>query len=293
MENSQAENNVTIKGASYIGEPKSYTVMYISKKVEHLLKNLEGIEGSLIFAEEGIDVPDAYAEKNRFVYTENPQREYAEYMQIYADRKWNADKGRHYTLTNEGYYLGENAKIGDNACIEPGCLIGHDVIIGKNAHIRAGVKIKNAVIGDDFIANENAVIGADGFTMAIDLKGNKFRIPTLGKVIIGNGVEIGALNNVSVGSGRDTVIEDYVKLDALVHVGHDVRIKKNTEVTAGVIISGFAVIGEDVFIGVNASVRNRVELADSCFIGMGANVTKSVNGQEIVAGNPAHPIRKK
>lgn len=125
MENSQAENNVTIKGASYIGEPKSYTVMYISKKVEHLLKNLEGIEGSLIFVEEGIDVPDAYAEKNRFVYTENPQREYAEYMQIYADRKWNADKGRHYTLTNEGYYLGENAKIGDNACIEPGCLIGH------------------------------------------------------------------------------------------------------------------------------------------------------------------------
>ena len=289
MENGRAENSMAIKGASYIGEPQSYTVMYISKKVEHLLENLEGIEGSLIFAEEGIRVPDTYAERNRFVFSDNPQREYAEYMQIYADRKWNADKGRRYTLTDGGYYLGENVRIGGNACIEP----GHDVIIGKNAYIKAGVKIKNAVIGDDFTANENAVIGADGFTMAVDNKGNKFRIPTLGKVIIGNGVEIGALNNVSVGSGRDTVIEDYVKLDALVHVGHDVRIKKNTEVTAGVIISGFAVIGEDVFIGVNASVRNHVELADSCFIGMGANVTKSVNGQEIVAGNPAHPIRKK
>ena len=113
------------------------------------------------------------------------------------------------------------------AYIEPGCFIGHNVKIGDNARILYGSVIKNAVVGDNFLCNEYALIGANGFNMAEDLDGNKIRIPSLGYVIIGNNVEIGAYNNISCGSGGDTIIEDWVKIDAHVHLGHDVHLKKN------------------------------------------------------------------
>lgn len=292
MEDRNMDIQLIINGISYIGEPESHTVMYMSKKVEHLLDKLKGIEGSLIFIENGITVPEEFIKKNQFIFSDNPQREYAEYILSFAQKKWEEDKRRGYRLTKEGYYIGENVIIGENAFIEPNCLISHDVIIGKNAYLKSGVKIGNAIIGDDFIANENSVIGANGFTMATDKGGNKFRIPTLGKVIIGNCVEVGALDNISAGTSGNTIIEDNVKLDALVHIGHDAQIRKNTEITAGVVIGGFSIIGEEVFIGVNSTIRNRIELEDSCFIGMGSNVINGVKTNEVVAGNPARLIRR-
>lgn len=250
------------------------------------------MEGSLIFIENGICVPDEFTKKNQFVFSDNPQREYAEYVVLFAKRKQEENRKRHYTLTEEGSYIGENVIIGKGAYIEPDCLIDHDVVIGKNAYIKSGVKIRNAVIGDDFIANENAVIGADGFTMATDKDGNKFRIPTLGKVIIGNCVEVGALDNISVGTGGNTIIEDNVKLDALVHISHDVQIRKNAEIAVGTVVGGFSIVGREGFIGLNSTVRNRVELEDACFVGMGSNVIKDVQANKVVVGNPAHCIRK-
>lgn len=293
MDNGNVGIQLIINGISYIGEPESHTVMYISRKVEYLLEKLKGIEGSLIFIENGIIVPEEFTKKNQFIFSDNPQREYAEYILSFAQKKWEEDRRREYKLTKEGYYIGENVVIGENAFIEPNCLISHDVIIGKNAYLKSGVKIRNTIIGDDFIANENAVIGANGFTMATDKGGNKFRIPTLGKVIIGNCVEVGALDNISAGTSGNTIIEDNVKLDALVHIGHDAQIRKNTEITAGAVIGGFSIIGEEVFIGVNSTIRNRIELEDSCFIGMGSNVINCVKTNEVVAGNPAKFIREK
>ncbi len=293
MNNGNVDSQLMIKGTSYVGDPKSHTVMYISRKVENLLERMKGVEGSLIFIENGISVPDEFTEKNKFVFSDNPQREYAEYVVSFAKRKQEENRKRSYTLSDEGIYIGENVIIGKGAYIEPDCLIDHDVVIGKNAYIKSGVKIRNAVIGDDFIANENAVIGADGFTMATDKDGNKFRIPTLGKVIIGNCVEVGALDNISAGTGGDTIIEDNVKLDALVHIGHDVQIKKNAEITAGAVVGGFSIVGQEVFIGLNSTVRNRVELEDACFVGMGSNVIRNIGANEVVAGNPARFLKWK
>lgn len=285
------ENDIV--GASYVGEPKDHTVMYISKKVTHLVSRLNGIKGSLIFAERGMEIPKEIQGKNQFVFTDNPQREYAEFVQSYAKKRFEEDRKRRYVMTSGGYYVGENVTIGEDSLIEPGCLIGHDVVIGRNAYIMAGVKIKNAMIGHDFVAAENAVIGAYGYTITRDSEGNKMRIPSLGKVIIGDFVEVGVCDNISVGSAGNTVIEDHVKLDALVHIGHDAHIKKNAEITAGSVVGGFDTIGEDVFVGINACIRNRVALGSSSLIGMGATVTKNVNDNEVVVGNPAHRLESK
>ena len=284
---------LNITNVSYAGRPISHTAMYITKKVEHLLDNLEQVEGCLVFAEDSIIVPDNLAKKHSFMMTKTPQRDYAEFVNSLAEKKQKEDCKRKYHLTEGGYFIGENVKIGPNAVIEPGAFIGHDVVIGANAVIKAGARIRDVIAGDGLIACENCTIGTTGFTMADDESGNKMRIPTLGKVVIGNNVEVGALTNISCGSAGNTVIEDNVKLDSLVHLGHDVFLGRNVEIPAGAIVGGFCVLEEGAYVGVNATLRNRIHIGKNAFIGMGAVVTKSVEDGITVVGNPAKPFIKK
>lgn len=282
----------TVNGASYIGSPKAHTAMYVTKKVSRLLGNIRGLAGCLVFAEEGIEADPALQEENCFVFSSNPQLAYVRFIAQLAEQLEKEEQGRKYTLTEEGYYLGENVQIGENAYIEPMVLIGHDVVIGKNAVIRAGAVIKNAVIGDHFVCNAHAVIGSPGFTMCEDEEGNKLRIPSMGRVLIGNFVEVGMGDNISVGSSGDTTIDDYVKLDVLIHIGHDAHIQKNAELTAGAIVGGFDQIGERAYCGLNAAIRNRVSVGADGFIGMGAVVTKDVESGVTVVGNPARKFER-
>lgn len=281
-----------IKSVSYAGKPIDHTVMYITKKVDYLLCNLESVEGCLVFAEDTIDIPENLAKLHQFVMTKTPQRDYAKYVNVLTEKKNEINKQRKYILTDGGYFLGENVAIGENAWIEPGAFIGHDVVIGKNACIKTGARIKDTIAGDNFIACENCTIGTSGFTMTEDEEGNKTRIPTLGKVVIGDNVEIGALTNISCGSAGNTTLEDNVKLDSLVHIGHDVFLGKNVEIPAGAIVGGFCILEEGAYVGVNATLRNRIHIGKNAFIGMGAVVTKSVEDEITVVGNPAKPFVK-
>lgn len=282
-----------IVGASYAGQPRNNTVMYISKKVEYLVDNLRGLHNCLCFLEYGIDVPTDIKEINGCVFVDNPQYEYAKFAEIFMRSIQVEEAKKGYSLTDGGYYVGDNVQIGANAYIEPGVLIGHNVIIGNNTIILAGAKIKHAIIGDNFLCNENAVIGDYSFTMAEDEMGNRMRIPSMGRVIIGNNVEVGACNDVAQGTCGDTVLEDYVKLDALVHIGHEAHLGKNTEITAGAIIGGFVKMEEHSYLGINSSIRNRIQLGADCVIGMGAVVTKSVDEDTTMIGNPAKIFVKK
>lgn len=286
-------NNLNIISASYIGRPISNTVMYLTKKVEYLISNLENCNECLVFCEDTIEIPNYLLNKHVFVRTSNPQLEYSKYVNELASTFEQKRREKRYKLAEDGYYIGENVTIGKNAFIEPLCLIDHDVIIGDNARIFTGAKIKNAIIGDNFIANENSVIGTFGFTMARDENNNLVRIPTLGKVLIGNNVEVGMLANISVGSAGNTLINDYVKIDAFVHIGHDVILENNVEIPAGVIVGGFDIIEKNVFIGINSSLRNRITIGENAIIGMGSVVTKSIASDLTVVGNPAKPIVNK
>ena len=284
---------MTVKGVSYAGRPLDNTAMYITKKVEKLVNNLKDVQGCKVFVEYEVIVPDEIAEKNEFVFTDSPQRDYALFVNQLANERAEYNKKRHYTLTEDGYYIGENVQIGKNSIIEPGCFIDHDVIIGDNAIIKAGATIRNLVAGDYFVACENCTVGTNGFTMADDDNGNKMRIPTLGMVKVGNNVEINSLANVSCGSAGNTVFEDNVKIDSLVHIGHDVYLGKNVEIPAGAIVGGFCEISEGAFIGINATLRNRIKIGEKAFVGMGAVVTKNIPKETIVVGNPAKPLVKK
>lgn len=281
-----------ITGCSYIGNPIDSTVMYMTEKIEHQLSNLQNSRNCLVFVETSVNVPEELKQNNCFVHTDNPQLEYANFVARLHLQKVKSDRERPLKLMEGGYYLGENVRLGKNCIIEPNCIIGHDVQIGDNAQLMFGTVIRNAVIGTNFIANEHAVIGAYAFTMARDERGSLIRIPTMGLVEIGDEVEVGAFNNLSCGTAGNTVLGNNVKLDAFVHVGHDVRIDDNVEIPAGVVISGFVKIGSNSFIGVNSSLRNRITIGERVVIGMGAVVTKNVESDSTVVGNPAKPLIK-
>lgn len=287
----ELEYNVEIEGVSYIGNPISHTVMFLTKKVEALLDNLSKVSGCLVFVETGVVVTDDIRNQHCIVFSNRPQYEYARYVTLLYESKFEKDKQRSYSLTPEGYYIGENVRIGEGAYIEPGCLIGHDVVIGKNVRIYSGARIKYAVIGDECIINENAIIGASGFTITDDAEGNKYRIPSMGQVVIGNYVEIGAGCNVSRGSGGNTTIEDYVKIDALVHVAHDVYLHENVEITGGVILGGYVNIEKQSFLGSGAIVKNRLDIEERAMVGIGSVVMKCVSADEMVLGNPARRMK--
>lgn len=279
-----------ITGVSYIGRPRSNTAMYIGKKIADQLKKLESVEQCLVFAEIGIEVPNFLKKKHAILLVENPQLEYAKLVVELENLQKKEDRVYKYLYLN-GSYISETAVIGKGTYIEPGCIVGHRVVIGENAVLLKGTVIKNSIVGDRFLANEYAVVGANGFTIAEDENKNKLRIPSLGGVIIKNDVEIGVHDNVSRGTGGDTVLEDYVKLDAFVHIGHDAHLLKNVEVTAGAVIGGYDVVGERTFIGLNATLRNRIEIGDKALLGMGTVVTKFVEKDMTVVGNPAKPLR--
>lgn len=283
----------TITGVSYIGRPQPNTAMYVTAKVGHLCENLRGVSGCLVFAEEGTEVPADLLGANDFQFSDNPLLAYVEFTRALEAERDVRERAIPYRQTESGALVSETATIGEGAYLEPGVIVGPGVTIGHDATILAGAVIRHTAIGDRVVVNECAVIGAQGFTMARDTSGNLVRIPTLGGVVIGDDVEVGAHDNVSCGSGGDTVILDHAKLDALVHVGHDARIGRNVEIPAGVVVGGFCEIGDDAFVGVGAVLRNRIVIGDGATVGMGAVVTKGVDAGVTVVGNPARPFERR
>lgn len=284
--------NFCINGTSYAGEPKNNTAMYVTGKVQKLLEHLEHCKECLIYVEEGIVVPDTIRDKNAVLFSKNPELEFARFAERLMKLREEEEAKLSYQLTEGGFYISENTLLGRNVTIGPGCVIGPGVTIGDNAVIYPGCIIKHAVIGNNFVCNENAVIGSYSFTMAEEEDGNKYRIPSMGIVRIGNDVEVGSNDNIACGSCGDTVIEDYVKLDALIHIGHDAHLCKNVEITAGVTVSGFVHVGEAAYFGVGCAIRNRITIGANSIIGMGSVVTKMVEEGLTVVGNPARLLTK-
>jgi UDP-3-O-[3-hydroxymyristoyl] glucosamine N-acyltransferase len=126
--------------------------------------------------------------------------------------------------------IGEGASIGAYSVVGEGCCIGANVVIGKRARLYPRVVIyQGCEIGDSLIAHSGVVIGADGFGIAMD-GDHWIKIPQIGRVVIGNDVEIGANTTIDRGALEDTVIEDGVKLDNQIQVAHNVRIGAHTAI---------------------------------------------------------------
>jgi UDP-3-O-[3-hydroxymyristoyl] glucosamine N-acyltransferase len=172
--------------------------------------------------------------------------------------------------------IGAGATIGANSVIMSGCNIGAGTIIGENACLYPRVVVyHNCVIGNNLIAHSGVVIGADGFGIAME-EGRWLKIPQIGRVVIGDDVEIGANTTIDRGALDDTVIEDDVKLDNQIQIAHNVRIGAHTAIAGCVGIAGSATIGRYCRIGGSAGILGHLQVADYVEISSFTLVGKSI-----------------
>lgn len=160
--------------------------------------------------------------------------------------------------------------------IHPSAIIYPHVKLGNNVCIHAG-----------------AVIGGDGFGYSRNEHGEMEKFPQIGGVVIGDNVEIGANTCIDRGTLDDTIIESGCKIDNLVHIAHNVHIKKNCVIIAHAMIGGSTVIEEGSWVAPSVALMNGITIGKGSVIGLGAVITKSVPENETWIGNPGHKLEKK
>ncbi len=168
------------------------------------------------------------------------------------------------------------AVVAAGAYIGPGCYIGRGASVGEGTRLEAQVVLAHAcVLGARCLVHPGAVIGADGFGFARDGE-TWVKQPQLGRVVVGDDVEIGANTTIDRGALGDTVIGDGVKLDNLIQVAHNVRIGEHTVIAACTGIAGSAVIGRRCMIGGQAAINGHITIADDVQIMACSLVTSSI-----------------
>ena len=167
-------------------------------------------------------------------------------------------------------------RIGKNSTVMAGCSIGHGTQIGDNALLYPHVVIyHDCRVGQRLIAHSGVVIGADGFGLAMD-GDHWLKIPQIGRVLIGDDVEIGANTTIDRGALDDTVIGDGVKLDNQIQVAHNVRIGAHTAIAGCVGIAGSTTIGRYCKIGGSAGILGHLHIADHVQISSFTLIAKSI-----------------
>jgi UDP-3-O-[3-hydroxymyristoyl] glucosamine N-acyltransferase len=190
--------------------------------------------------------------------------------------------------------IGEAAEVGSGSVIEAGTSIGPRVRLGRGCHLHANVSIYAGVtIGDRAIIHSGAVIGADGFGFA--MAGECWeKFPQIGRVAIGNDVEIGANCTIDRAALGVTSLGDGVKLDNMVHIAHNCRVGNHVVIAAqtglsgAVVVEDYAVIGGQVGIGDKARIESRAVLGS----GSGVLTSKIVRSGQVVWGTPARPLKE-
>ncbi|MDP2816751.1 MAG: UDP-3-O-(3-hydroxymyristoyl)glucosamine N-acyltransferase [Polaromonas sp.] len=172
--------------------------------------------------------------------------------------------------------IGARAVLGADVHIGAHSVIGDDVRVGGDTRLSSRVTVNNGcVIGERCIVHPGAVIGADGFGFAPH-EGAWVKIEQIGVVRIGNDVEIGANTCIDRGALHDTVIEDGVKLDNLIQIGHNVHIGRHTALAGCVGVAGSATIGAHCTVGGGAVVLGHLSLADHVHVSAASVVTRSI-----------------
>jgi UDP-3-O-[3-hydroxymyristoyl] glucosamine N-acyltransferase len=191
-------------------------------------------------------------------------------------------------------YIGEKCKIGNNVKIYPQVYIGDNVTIGDNTILYAGAKIyANTVIGHHCTLHAGAVLGSAGFGFAPQADGTFKDIPQLGNVVLGNYVNIGANTTVDCATLGSTVIEDGVKLDNLIQIGHNVKIGKNTVAAALTAFAGSSIIGENCIFAGQVGVVGHIEVANKTTVGAQSGITKTIKTEgTTILGSPAVELRE-
>ena len=210
------------------------------------------------------------------------------------------DPGTHASaVVGDNVQQADSAAIGPGAVVEKGCVLGENVyvgpgcVVGANSHLGDGTWLianvsvgRDVSIGERVLIHPGAVIGSDGFGFARD--GTSWlKVPQVGSVVVGNDVEIGACTSIDRGAIDDTVIEDGVKLDNQIQVGHNVRVGAHTIIAACSGISGSTRIGARCMIAGMVGFVGHLEIADDVTVTGLTMVNRSIDSAGVYSGGLA------
>ena len=189
-----------------------------------------------------------------------------------------------------GVTVGQGARIGANTRVGPNTVIGPGVAIGRDCAIAANATIEFALIGDRVAIAAGAVIGSAGFGVAAGSQG-LVDIPQLGRVILQDGVSIGANTTIDRGAWTDTIIGENTKLDNQIQIGHGVVMGRNCVMAARCGISGSVTFGDNVQCGGDVGIKDHVKIGNNVQLAARSGVMRDIADGEIVGGSPAQPIK--
>lgn len=184
--------------------------------------------------------------------------------------------------------IDDNVTIDDNTVIFPFVYIGKNSIIGKNCEINPSAVIhENTLIGNNVVIRAHAVIGGQGFGFSTDETGRHTHIRQLGKVVVGDDVEIGAGTTVDNGALNDTIIKRGTKIDNLVHLGHNVEVGEDCFIIAQTGIAGSTKIGNKCILAGQSGIVGHLKITDNVTIGAKSGVIGNISEPGFYTGFPA------
>jgi UDP-3-O-[3-hydroxymyristoyl] glucosamine N-acyltransferase len=190
-----------------------------------------------------------------------------------------------------GAIIGPEAQIGSGTYIAAGAVIGYRCAIGRGCYIGPRAVITHSLIGNNVIIHAGVSIGQDGFGFAMGRAGHH-KVRQIGRVIIQDGVEIGANSTIDRGALRDTIIGEGTKIDNLVQIGHNVVIGRHCVLVGQVGISGSTVLEDFVVMGGQSGTVGHITLGEGAQIAGNSGVTQSVPRGARWGGIPAKPLKQ-
>ncbi|MDE2142329.1 MAG: UDP-3-O-(3-hydroxymyristoyl)glucosamine N-acyltransferase [Elusimicrobia bacterium] len=202
--------------------------------------------------------------------------------------------------------LGKNVHVGDFVVVEKGAVIGDDsvllpqVYIGENARLGRACRLYPQVVvredcelGERVVVHSGTVIGADGFGFTTDRKtGRHTKIPQIGNVVIGDGVEIGANVTIDRATLGSTIVEPGAQIDNLVQIAHNVKIGRDSVIVSQVGVAGSTTVGRNVILAGQAGIAGHLNIGDGAIITAQTGVMADVPPKAMLFGSPGRPHRE-
>ena len=205
------------------------------------------------------------------IIVDDPYAAYAKISSLFAKYQ------NPYTDKSLSCFVHEAAEVHDSAVIGPNVYIGPECKIGRNSIVHANSSlVMNVEIGKNCIIHFNSILGSDGFGYAPQ-KDGYIKIEQLGKLIIGDNVEIGAGCTIDRGAIDNTEIHNGVKLDNQVHIAHNVILGEHSAIAASCAIAGSTTIGKNFQMGGLSGILGHLNIADNVLIGAHTLITKSID----------------
>ncbi len=292
----RGEEDTLITGVNSVEDAKEGDLIFIrDKKYEPLLtKTLAS--AVLLGKDPSITLP----EKLVCILVKNPEISFIQVLQKLVISQPSVPKGIHPTaIIGENVqlgkdcaigpfvFIGKDTQIGENSIIFPNVYIGENCLLGNNTCIFPNVTIReNTTIGSQCVIHSGVCIGTDGFGFVFN--GTEWiKVPQIGRVVIGDNVEIGSNTCIDRATLGETRIGKGTKIDNLVQIGHNVKIGENCAIAATTGIAGSAVIGNGVRIGAGSGINGHITIGNNVTIGAWSGVVKSLEDGVIVSGFPA------